>query len=226
MAARFDFQFPQPQCQINREQTPAEEFANSLTHGFGLLLSLIGLTVLVIFAVQRGTSWHVFSCSVFGTTLVMMYLASTLYHSVRAPRLKQMFRALDHCCIYLLIAGTYTPFTLIVLHGWLGWLICGVVWGLALTGILFRLLSQKYLQLILTISYLLMGWMGMLAIKPLLERAPMAVTIWILAGGACYSIGVVFFSLDRLRYHHTIWHIFTLGGSICHYLAVLLYLLP
>ncbi len=210
----------------HREATPAEEFINSLTHGFGLVLSVIGLAVLVAFSVMRGNAWHIFSCSVFGTSLVLLYLASTLYHGVTSPRLKQMFRAVDHCCIYLLIAGTYTPFTLVILRNNWGWALCGIVWGLALTGILYRLLSQQQLQVVMTISYLLLGWMAVVAIKPLLLLAPVAVVVWIMAGGACYSIGVIFFSLEKVRYHHAIWHVFVLGGSLCHYLAVLFYVLP
>jgi hemolysin III len=210
----------------HREATPAEELINSLTHGFGLVLSVIGLLVLVAFAVMRGNAWHIFSCTIFGTTLVLLYLASTLYHGVSSPRLKQMFRIMDHCCIYLLIAGTYTPFTLVILRNNWGWALCGIVWGLALTGILYRLLSRQQLQIVMTISYLLLGWMAVVAIKPLLLLAPVAAVVWIMAGGACYTIGVVFFSLEKIRYHHAIWHVFVLGGSLCHYLAVLFYVLP
>ncbi len=210
----------------HREATPAEELINSLTHGFGLVLSVIGLLVLVVFAVMRGNAWHIFSCSVFGTSLVLLYLASTLYHGVSSPRLKQIFRMMDHCCIYLLIAGTYTPFTLVILRNNLGWALCGIVWGLALTGILYRILSRQQLQVVMTISYMLLGWMAVVAIKPLLMLAPVAAVIWIMAGGACYTIGVVFFSLEKIRYHHAIWHVFVLGGSLCHYLAVLFYVLP
>lgn len=210
----------------HREATPAEELINSLTHGFGLVLSVIGLLVLVVFAVMRGNAWHIFSCTVFGTTLVLLYLASTLYHGVSSPRLKQIFRMMDHCCIYLLIAGTYTPFTLVILRNNLGWALCGIVWGLALTGILYRILSRQQLQVVMTISYMLLGWMAVVAIKPLLMLAPVAAVIWIMAGGACYTIGVVFFSLEKIRYHHAIWHVFVLGGSLCHYLAVLFYVLP
>ncbi|HZS03278.1 MAG TPA: hemolysin III family protein [Blastocatellia bacterium] len=210
----------------HREPDPAEEMANSLTHGFGLVLSLIGLAVLVLLAVLRGGAWHILGCSVFGASLVIMYLASTLYHSARSPRMKHLLRVVDHCCIYLLIAGTYTPFTLVILRRDWGWVIFGVVWGLALVGILCRILSKRQLQVLMTISYLLMGWMAVLAIKPLLALAPFAAVVWIMAGGVFYTIGVVFFSLEKMRYHHAIWHLFVLGGSLCHYLAVLFYVLP
>lgn len=209
-----------------REQTPAEEFANVVTHGFGLLLSLIGLALLLPPALRSGSGWRILGCSVFGTTLVMMYVASTLYHGIRAPRLKALFRALDHCCIFLLIAGTYTPFTLVNLRQSWGPVLCGIVWGLALTGILARLLSARNIQIALTLAYLLMGWMALIAIKPLMAAVPFACVVWIFGGGAFYTIGVIFFSLDRLRFHHTIWHLFVLGGSICHFLAVLFYVLP
>jgi hemolysin III len=209
-----------------REQTPVEEFANVVTHGCGLLLSLVGLALLLPPALRSGSGWHILGCSVFGTTLVMMYAASTLYHGIQAPRLKALFRALDHCCIFLLIAGTYTPFTLVNLrHNW-GPLLCGIVWGLALTGILARLLSARNIQIALTLAYLLMGWLALIAIKPLMAAVPFACVVWIFGGGAFYTIGVIFFSLDRLRFHHTIWHLFVLGGSICHFLAVFFYVLP
>lgn len=209
-----------------REQTPAEEFANVLTHGIGLALSVIGVTTLLWFSIWRGTAWHILSCSVFGTTLVMMYLASTLYHGIQAPRLKAFFRTLDHCCIFLLIAGTWTPFTLVVLRSGPGLALCGIVWGLALTGILVRLLSSRNLQFVLTAAYLMMGWMAVFAIKPMLAAAPLAALVWIFSGGVFYTIGVVFFCLEKMRFHHTIWHLFCLGGSVCHFLAVLFYVVP
>lgn len=209
-----------------REQTPAEELANVITHGFGLVLSVIGMAALVLISIWRGTAWHILSCSIFGTTLVVMYLASTLYHGVQSPRLKAIFRTFDHCCIFLLIAGTYTPFTLVVLRSSVGLALCGIIWGLAVAGILFRTLSRKYLQAVLTTAYLLMGWLAIVAIRPLLAAAPLAAIFWIFAGGAFYTIGVVFFCLEKIRYHHTIWHLFVLGGSLCHFLAVLFYVLP
>ncbi len=208
------------------QQTRGEEIANSLTHGLGLALSVAGLAVLVVLAALRGTTWHIVSCAVYGTTLVLLYGASTLYHGVRGPRVKRVLRVLDHSAIYLLIAGTYTPFALVTLRGAWGWSLFGVVWGLALLGILWKMWFVDRFVVVSTTVYLLMGWLAVIAAKPLLAALPLGGIAWILAGGLCYTAGVVFFGWKRLPYAHTVWHVLVVAGSVCHFLAVLLYVIP
>ena len=213
---------PQPPA----EHTFAEEFANSVTHGLGLALSLGGLVVLVVLAAIRGTAWHIVTCSVYGATLVILYAASTLYHAVRTPRAKRVLRILDHAAIYLLIAGTYTPFTLVRLRGGLGWTLFGLVWGLALAGILFKIFHVERFPIASTLIYLSMGWLVLIAWKPVMAALPGGSLAWLLAGGLAYTAGVIIFAIERIPYNNAIWHLFVLAGSICHYFAVLFYILP
>ncbi len=203
-----------------------EELINSITHGAGLALSVAGLVVLVTLAALKGTAWHIVGCSVYGATLVLLYSASTLYHSMRSPRLKRFFRIIDHSSIYLLIAGTYTPFTLVNLRGGWGWTLFGLVWGLAALGILFKIFFVGRFPIASTAVYLLMGWLVVIAIKPLLTLVPSGGLLWLLAGGLAYTAGVVFFAWEKMPYNHAVWHVFVLTGSICHYFAVLFYVLP
>jgi hemolysin III len=209
-----------------KERLTLEEVANCATHGVGLALSVAGFVALVALAWAYGDAWHLASCVVYGASLVALYLASTLYHGVRAPRAKQLLQALDHCGIYLLIAGTYTPFTLVTLRGPWGWTLFGLVWGLALAGILFRVLFGTRYRPLAVASYVLLGWLCVVAVKPILELVPLGALAWIAAGGLTYTMGVFFFAAKRIPHHHAIWHLFVLGGSICHYVAVLLYVLP
>jgi hemolysin III len=204
----------------------AEEFANSVTHGVGLGLSLAGLVVLMILAALRGTAWHVVSCAVYGSTLVILYGASTLYHSIQSPRAKRVLRIIDHGAIYLLIAGTYTPFTLVNLRGGLGWTLFGVVWSLAALGIVFKAFHVDRFPIASTLVYLSMGWLVVIAWKPMVTLIPAGGIALIAAGGAAYTLGVFFFAAKRIPYNHAIWHLFVLAGSIFHYVAVLLYVLP
>ena len=206
--------------------TRGEELANSLTHGLGLALSVAGLAVLVVLAALRGTAWHIATCAVYGASLVVLYAASTLYHSVRGPRVKRILKIVDHSAIYLLIAGTYTPFTLVILRGAWGWSLFGVVWGLALLGILWKIWFVDRFTIVSTTVYLMMGWLAVIAVKPLFALVPGGGIALILAGGICYTIGVGFFAWRRLPYHHAVWHLFVLAGSTCHFLAVLLYVIP
>ncbi|MBI3652966.1 MAG: hemolysin III family protein [Acidobacteria bacterium] len=203
-----------------------EEIANSITHGVGLALSVIGLAVLMVLACLYGTVLHIVSCSIYGATLVLLYTASTLYHSLRSPRLKHLFKVIDHCAIYLLIAGTYTPFTLVMLRGGWGWSLFGIVWMLTFVGILFKIFFVNKFKIISTIVYVLMGWLVIVAIKPMVMMIPLGCLIWLLAGGLFYTVGVVFFAWNRLPYNHAIWHLFVMAGSVCHFVAVLLYVLP
>ncbi len=200
--------------------------ANSVTHGLGLALSVAGFAVLVFLAGSKGSAWHVVSCVVYGITLVILYAASTLYHSVRSPRLKRVLKIVDHSSIYLLIAGTYTPFTLVNLRGGWGWTLFGLVWGLSLLGILFKIFFVEHFKIASAAMYVVMGWLVVVALKPLLHVVPSAGILWLFAGGVFYTVGILFFACRRLPYAHTIWHVFVLAGSVCHYFAVLFYVLP
>lgn len=202
----------------------AEEWANSITHGIGLLLSIVGLVVLLVFAVAQGEISVIVGSSIFGGTLVLMYTASTLYHSFRTPRIKHILRVVDHIAIYLFIAGSYTPFVLLYFDGGWPWTLLCLEWGIALAGTVFKLFFIGRFPALSTIIYLAMGWLIVLAIKPLIAAAPLGCLAWITAGGLCYTAGVAFFVWDRLPFNHAIWHLFVLAGSLCHYFALVLYL--
>jgi len=203
-----------------------EELANAVTHGFGLALSLAGFAVLLVLAIVRGGPWHIASCTVYGATLVILYLASTLYHSSRSPRLKHILRVVDHSAIYLLIAGTYTPFTQVNLRGFWGWTLFGLVWSCCVAGVVLKTFFINRLPVVSTLLYVAMGWVCVIAIKPLVSAIPAGGLAWLLSGGLLYTIGVIFFASRRLRFNHAIWHLFVLAGSICHYMAVVFYVLP
>jgi hemolysin III len=203
-----------------------EETINAWTHGLGALLSLGGLLVLVILASRYGDAWRIVSCSIYGATLVLLFSSSTLYHSCRSERAKHICRIIDHASIYLLIAGTYTPFVLVSLRGGWGWSLFGVVWGLALAGIVFQVFFVSRFRVLQTLIYLAMGWLAVIAIKPLMTRVPLPGLIWLLAGGLSYTVGALFYLWKKLPYHHGIWHIFVLAGGVCHYFAILFYVLP
>lgn len=203
-----------------------EEVANSITHGVGLALSVIGLVVLMILAWVKGSALHIASCSVYGVTLVMLYTASTLYHSFRSPRLKHIFKIIDHCSIYLLIAGTYTPFTLVMLRGGWGWTLFAIVWMLCFVGIIFKLFFVNRFMILSTIVYVMMGWLVIIAIKPMVAMIPLGCILWLVAGGLFYTVGVLFFAWHRVPYNHAIWHLFVVAGSVCHFFAVVFYVIP
>lgn len=206
---------------VTSAYTRGEEIANSLTHGVGLVLSVAGLTVLVTFAALRGDAWTVVGCAVFGTSLILLYTTSTLYHALQSPRRKALLRVLDHAAIFLLIAGSYTPFTLVSLRGPWGWSMFGVVWGLAVTGIVLKLFFTGRFRVLSTLIYLFMGWIVLIAIRPLVAALPRPSLALLFAGGAAYSAGTVFYLWKRLPYHHAVWHLFVLAGSVCHFFAVL-----
>jgi hemolysin III len=203
-----------------------EEIANSITHGAGLLASLAGLLVLVTTAAKHGDASQLLGFSVFGAMLVLLYTASTLYHALPASPAKRIFRVLDHAAIYLLIAGTYTPFMLGALRGAWGWTLLGTVWGLAAVGITLKASCGLRAPRWSTAVYIVMGWMVLVAFRPLVAHVAIAGILWLLAGGIFYTVGVVFFAWERLRYTHTVWHLFVLAGSSCHYVAVLWYSAP
>jgi len=204
-----------------RSRDPLEELANAITHGVGLVFSIIGFVILLALAVMRGGPWQIAGCAIYGVTLVCLYAASTLYHSVLSPRFKRALLIFDHCAIYSLIAGTYTPFLLVNLRGPWGWSLFGVMWGLALGGILFKLWFVDHFPIMSTSFYVLMAWAGVVAVKPVLAHVPAAGLFWLVVGGLMYMLGVVFYASKRIPHHHAIWHIFVMGGSTCHYVAVL-----
>ena len=203
-----------------------EELANALSHGLGVGLSIAGLVLLVVRAALYGDAWQVVSFAIYGASLIILYLASTLYHSFHNPKVKRFLRMVDHSAIYLLIAGTYTPFVLVTLRGPWGWSLFGTIWGLALLGILFKAIFGHRYELVSTIFYLLMGWVVVIALKPLLSSLDMWGFVLLLAGGLAYSLGVIFFVWERLPYNHAIWHGFVLTGSAFHFLAVFLHVAP
>jgi len=199
------------------------ERLNGISHLIGAVGALAGLVVLVVSAARQGDPWKIVSFSIYGVTLLMLYVFSTLYHSLRG-RPKTIFRKLDHFAIYLLIAGTYTPFTLVTLRGAWGWSLFGIIWGLAVIGIVIDALPNKGHRILPVVIYLLMGWSCLAAIRPLLQALPLAGFLWLLAGGLFYTVGVIFFALDaRVRHFHGVWHMWVLAGSLSHYCAVLFY---
>jgi hemolysin III len=204
----------------------AAERANSITHGLGAVLSVLALVLLTVSASLRGSARHVVGCAVFGATLVALYTLSTLYHALRSPRAKRIFHILDHSAIFLLIAGTYTPFCLSTLRGAWGWSLLGVVWGLAALGVSLKTVFTGRFGALSTAVYLAMGWMVMVAALPLGRALHRGGLEWLLAGGACYTAGVAFYAWHRLKFHHAVWHLFVLAGSLCHVMAVLLFVIP
>jgi len=196
---------------------------NSISHGVGAVLALIGATVLITLAALLADPWKIVGFTVYGVALVLLYLASTLYHALRG-RAKAVFQKIDHCSIYLLIAGSYTPFALVSLRGPWGWTLLGVVWSLALLGMAQEIWLARGPRVWSMVIYLLMGWLAMVAVVPLWQALTPSGFIWLAAGGACYTLGIAFYATDhKLRHGHGVWHLFVLGGSICHFLTLLLY---
>jgi hemolysin III len=204
-----------------RTLTPGEEIFNSITHGIGVLLSAAGLVMLTVFAILKGNAWHVVSFSIFGVSLILLYLSSTLYHSISRIKVKQLFARLDHASIFLLIAGTYTPFLLTVIRGPLGWILFGIIWGLAITGIIIRSIYLTRFRKRMVGVYLAMGWMFLIAVVPMVNNLPANSVAFLFIGGGCYSLGVFFYAWRNLKYGHGIWHLFVLAGSIAHFFSVL-----
>ncbi|MFP4309634.1 MAG: PAQR family membrane homeostasis protein TrhA [Desulfococcaceae bacterium] len=215
-----------PPASPARAYRPGEEIANSVTHGIGAGLAIAALGVLTAFASRFGDAWHVVSVSIYGATLILLYTASTLYHGIPLPRAKAVLRVLDHVAIFLLIAGTYTPFTLVNLRGPWGWTLFGLIWALAAFGIVFELTPLRRFQRVSLSLYLGMGWVVVVAIRPMWQAVAPGGLILLAAGGLCYTLGVIFYVWRRLPYHHAIWHLFVLGGSVCHFFTVLFYVIP
>ncbi|MCG5496713.1 PAQR family membrane homeostasis protein TrhA [Ectothiorhodospira variabilis] len=207
-----------------RRQTLGEEIANSVSHGAALVAVIVGIPFLILDAVRSGSAAFVVGVSVFSATMVVLYLSSTLYHAMPQGRAKRVFRVVDHSVIFLMIAGTYTPFTLGVLGGPWGWTLFGLVWGLAGLGVLLKSFNGLSHPVLSTGLYLLMGWLVVIAIVPLYNLMPTPGLMWLVAGGLAYTGGVVFYALDqRVRYGHFIWHLFVIAGTVCHYFAILWY---
>lgn len=209
-----------------RRFTLGEEIAHSVTHGIGAGLSVAGLTLLVVLAVLYGNVYQIVGFSIYGASLILLYLASTLYHGIQNPRVKAVFKIFDHASIYLLIAGTYTPFLLISLRGRLGWTMLAIIWGFAILGVSFKVLFIHRFQVLSVFTYVLMGWLSVVLIREMWANIPPGGLVWLLVGGIAYTVGVIFYALQRIPYMHVVWHFFVLGGSICHFFAVLLYLAP
>ncbi len=208
------------------QYSKTEEIANWVTHAVALLLSITALALMVVYSTRFGNVYHIVSSAVFGTTLILLYSASTLYHFVPVGRAKNVFQKLDHAMIYLLIAGTYTPYTLVNLRGPWGWSIFGVVWGVALTGLLLDIIMKKRLGWLSISLYLCLGWIIVIAVKPLMANLAGGGIVLLVAGGLFYSLGVIFYLWKRLPFQHAIWHLFVIAGSLCHFFSIFLYVIP
>lgn len=196
------------------------EFANALTHGVGACASVAALTIMVVMAARSGDAFEIVGVAIFGASLFLLYLASTLYHAASRETMRARLKVFDHCAIYLLIAGTYTPFTIGVMRGGWGWSLFGVIWGLAVAGITFKIFFTGRFRLISTLIYVGMGWIALIAAAPLVRTLSPAALFWLVAGGIAYTAGTPFYQLNRFRYSHAVWHGFVLAGSVCHVIAV------
>jgi hemolysin III len=203
-----------------------EELANRLTHGLAAVLSMVGLVVMIVVSSRTGDPYRIFSAAVFCGALSLFYVVSTLYHSVRSPRVRYVFRVLDHVGIYLVIAGSYTPFTLVSMRAGHGWALFGAVWGLAIAGTIFKTFMTHRLAFLAPVFYIALGWLIVVDLEGVLTLVPHGGVLWLIAGGLCYTVGILFYAIDRIPYNHAIWHVFVIAGSLCHYFAVLWYVLP
>lgn len=201
-----------------------EEIANAITHGIGVALSIAALVLLIIQGVEQGTVWHIVSFTLFGATMVFLYVNSTLLHSMPQGKVKNFFEVMDHASIYLFIAGTYTPFLFVGLNGALGWTLFGIIWGIAMIGVVFKIFFVKRFLFMSTVFYVLMGWLIVFAWKPLTLALPSGALTFLMIGGIVYTVGAVFYVWRGFRYHHAVWHLFVIGGSVLHFFAVFLYI--
>ena len=206
--------------------SPIEEKINIISHATGFILSIVALVLLVVHAILHGDVWHIVSFSIFGASLMILYAASTYYHSAKKPELRNRLKIIDHASIYVLIAGSYTPFTLVTLKGTVGWVIFGISWGLALTGIILKLFFTGRYNLISTLMYVFMGWVIIFAIKPLISNLPFEGLLWLFAGGISYTVGAILYSIKKIKFNHAIFHMFVFTGSFCHFMSVFFYVLP
>lgn len=203
-----------------------EEFLNVLTHGTGAVLSVAALVIMIIYSVYRGTATHLAASLVFGISLVLLYSASTVYHAMVKLKWKRLFRLIDHLSIYILIAGTYTPIALLGLKGTWGWVIFGLIWAFAIVGFIFKFSPLRRSEKLSLSLYALMGWLIIIAIKPLLANMETGALLYLLGGGLCYTFGIYFYAKEKIPYNHAIWHVFVLGGSVLHFFGIFLYLIP
>jgi hemolysin III len=206
--------------------TPTEERLNVYSHALGLNLSIAALVLLVVHASRHGDVWHIVSFSIFGASLIVLFAASTVYHSAKNPGLRARLRIVDHAAIYVLIAGTYTPFTLVTLHGTTGWIVFGITWSMALCGIVLKLFFTGRYEMLSTSMYVFMGWIAIFVISPLIDNLPPDGLFWLVSGGVAYTLGAVLYGIKRIKYNHAIFHVFVLSGACCHFVAVYLYVLP
>jgi len=200
-----------------------EELAHGISHGIGAGLAIVGLVFLLLAAIRYGNSRHIASAAIYGSSLILLYLASTLYHLIKSPGIKRIFQKLDHSMIYILIAGTYTPLTLVTLHGGWGWTLFGLVWGMALCGLVLEIAMPRRIGWLSIVLYLGMGWLIVIAGKPLVASMASGGLILLVAGGLFYSSGVIFYAWEKLFYHHAVWHLFVLAGSVAHFFAILFF---
>jgi hemolysin III len=205
--------------------SPAEEMTNVISHAVGLLLSIVGLLLMLLRAGDSGDVLRIISAAIFGAGLIALYAASTLYHSAKDPKTRSRLRVNDHATIYILIAGTYTPITLVTLNGWIGWTLFGITWAMALTGVVLKLFFTGRYHLLSTLMYVFMGWIIIFAVKPLMDSLPVAGLAWLLAGGIAYTTGAILYSIEKIHFNHAIFHLFVLLGSFCHFVAVYDYVL-
>lgn len=206
--------------------TRREEIVNAITHGIGALLSVAALVILIVFASLYSSAWHVVSFTIYGTTMLLLFVSSTLVHSFPEGKAKDIFEIFDHSSIYLFIAGTYTPFLLVAINGAWGWSLFGVIWGVAISGVFFKAFYAKKFLFLSTFFYILMGWLIVIAWKPLYASLPFGGITLLIVGGALYTLGTIFYVWRGFPFHHAVWHLFVLAGAIAHFFAVLLYLIP
>ncbi len=206
---------------LNKRYSLGEEIFNSVSHGVGGLLAIAGTVVLIVLSALQKDPWKVVSSSVFGASLIMLYVMSTLYHAITNEKAKGVMRIMDHITIFLLIAGTYTPLTLVALRGAVGWVLFGLIWGVSVLGIVFNAIDLEKFRKISLVCYIAMGWGIVFAIKPLIEALPKISLIFLLTGGLAYSVGVIFYAIKKVKYFHSVWHLFTIAGSVFHYFAIL-----
>lgn len=207
---------------ITKRYTLGEEIFNSVSHGAGGLLSIAGTVILIIFAAIYSNAWGVVSSAIYGASMIILYTMSTLYHAITNRKAKTFFRVMDHNTIFLLIAGTYTPFTLVPLRGAVGWVLFGIIWAAAIIGIIFNSISLEKSKKLSLVCYVLMGWAIIFAIKPMLKTVPTISLIFLLIGGLFYTAGIIFYAKKNIRYFHSVWHLFTIGGSVFHYFSILI----
>ena len=206
--------------------SPAEERINISSHAIGFILSIVALILLVIHANTHGNIWHTVSFGIFGTSLVILFAASTIYHSSKKPAIRRRMRIVDHASIYVLIAGTYTPYTLVTLNGSTGWVIFGISWGMALSGIILKLFFTGRYKTISTLMYIFMGWIIIFAIEPLIDNLSTNGLLWLVAGGLAYTMGAILYAIKKIKFNHAIFHLFVLIGAFCHFVSVYFYVLP